>query len=170
MMHPADATLAIAPLDSPIGRLRVVASDAGLTGVLFPDTERVAPHHPGGARARAHCDHARRALERYFEGASTEIGGLTLAAHGTDFQRQVWRELARIPFGESRSYADIAQSLGKPKAVRAVGLANARNPIPIVVPCHRVIGANGALTGYRGGLAAKRWLLEFEGVLSPRLL
>ncbi|PKQ01626.1 MAG: cysteine methyltransferase [Alphaproteobacteria bacterium HGW-Alphaproteobacteria-12] len=118
-------------------------------------------------KARAHLDKAAAALDRYFAGKLTDFGGLTLAAEGTAFQKSVWAALARIPFGETRSYADIARAIGNPKAMRAVGLANGKNPLPIVVPCHRVIGADGSLTGFGGGLPAKKWLLEFEGIETP---
>lgn len=108
----------------------------------------------------------RRQLEEYFAGRRQEFD-LPLAPRGTPFELSVWEELRRIPFGETRSYADIARALGKPAATRAVGLANGANPLPIVVPCHRVIGSNGSLTGFGGGLAAKARLLELEGRSLP---
>jgi methylated-DNA-[protein]-cysteine S-methyltransferase len=103
------------------------------------------------------------ALARYFAGDPCSLDDLPLAATGTPFQERVWRALRTIPRGETRNYAEIAQAIGNPKAVRAVGLANGQNPVAIVVPCHRVIGSDGSLTGYGGGLERKRWLLAHEG-------
>ena len=108
----------------------------------------------------------RRQLEEYFAG-ERETFDLTLAPQGTDFEKSVWNELSRIPFGQTRSYSEIALAIGKPGAARAVGRANGANPIPIVVPCHRVIGANGSLTGFGGGLEVKSLLLEIEGAALP---
>ncbi len=110
---------------------------------------------------------ARRALEAYFAGAFTALDNLEVETAGTPFQRAVWAALRRIPAGQTLSYGALAARIGKPAAVRAVGLANGSNPIGVVVPCHRVIGANGALTGYGGGLPRKRWLLEHEGARLP---
>jgi O-6-methylguanine DNA methyltransferase len=108
----------------------------------------------------------RRQLEEYFAGERREFD-LTLAPEGTPFERSVWEELRRIPFGETRSYGEIARAIGRPNAFRAVGRANGANPIPIVVPCHRVIGSDGSLTGFGGGLEAKSRLLEIEGRRLP---
>jgi len=102
-------------------------------------------------------------LRAYFAGDLTAIDGLPVAMSGTDFERAVWSALREIPCGETRSYGEIARRIGRPSAVRAVGLANGRNPVGIVVPCHRVIGSNGTLTGYGGGIERKRWLLDHEG-------
>lgn len=110
-----------------------------------------------------------QAMGNYFEGDLQALERVVSVAGGTDFQRQVWTALRTIPVGETRSYRDIAIAIGNPKGVRAIGLANGANPIGIVVPCHRVIGANGDLTGYGGGLNRKRWLLKHEGAL-PNLL
>lgn len=168
MKLPDDPTLATVTLDTPIGRLRLAATETGLAAVLFPNQkDKVFPKREGSAKARAHLDKAANALSRYFEGKLTDFAGLTLAAEGTAFQKSVWAALARIPFGETRSYADIARAIGNPKGVRAVGLANGKNPLPIIVPCHRVIGADGSLTGFGGGLPTKKWLLEFEGIETP---
>jgi methylated-DNA-[protein]-cysteine S-methyltransferase len=103
-------------------------------------------------------------LQEYFAGERSHFD-LLLNGAGTDFQQSVWSALARIPFGEVRSYGDIAREIGRPKAVRAVGAANGRNPLPIIVPCHRVIGSNGSLTGFAGGLDIKKKLLALEGAL-----
>jgi methylated-DNA-[protein]-cysteine S-methyltransferase len=107
---------------------------------------------------------ARRALDAYFAGDLAALDGLETETAGTPFQRSVWAALRRIPVGQTLSYGALAAKIGKPRAVRAVGLANGSNPIGVVVPCHRVIGADGSLTGYGGGLPRKRWLLEHEGV------
>lgn len=108
---------------------------------------------------------ARRALEAYLHGELTAIDGLATETGGTPFQREVWSALRQIPAGQTLSYGELSRRIGRPQAVRAVGLANGANPVGIVVPCHRVIGANATLTGYGGGLARKRWLLEHEGSL-----
>jgi methylated-DNA-[protein]-cysteine S-methyltransferase len=168
MKLPDDPTLATATLDTPIGRLRLAATEAGLAAILFPNQENIAfPKRDGNEAARAHLATASSALERYFAGEEKEFKGVTLSPVGTPFQLGVWRELSRIPYGETRSYADIARAIGNPKGMRAVGLANGKNPLPIIVPCHRVIGANGALTGFGGGLPTKKWLLELEGIATP---
>ncbi|MGK6321837.1 methylated-DNA--[protein]-cysteine S-methyltransferase [Sphingomonas sp. DT-51] len=150
-------------IDSPVGTLTLVASDQGLVAVLWPDDA------PGRVRLAAtdeRADHpvlaaARIQLAEYFAGARRSFD-LPLAPSGSAFQRAVWAALATIPHGETRSYADIARAIGRPTASRAVGAANGRNPLPIVVPCHRVIGTSGKLTGFAGGLAAKQQLLAHE--------
>ena len=109
--------------------------------------------------------HVRNALDAYFNGQITALDDLVTATGGTDFQKVVWRALRTIPAGATCSYGDLAAKIGKPKAVRAVGLANGANPIAIIVPCHRVIGANGTLTGYGGGLSRKQWLINYERAL-----
>lgn len=114
--------------------------------------------------------HIRDALQAYFDGSLHALDRLTTKAGGTDFQRRVWTALRSIPVGQTRSYLDIAIAIDQPKAVRAIGLANGANPIGIVVPCHRVIGANGNLTGYGGGLDRKLWLLRHEKALSAELI
>jgi methylated-DNA-[protein]-cysteine S-methyltransferase len=110
------------------------------------------------------------ALSAYFSGQLNALDGLPTQSGGTPFQRLVWKALRNIPVGQTRSYAQIAIAIGIPKGVRAIGLANGANPIGIVVPCHRVIGANGTLTGYGGGLARKEWLLRHEGAISNALI
>jgi O-6-methylguanine DNA methyltransferase len=109
-----------------------------------------------------------QALEAYFDGELDAIEGLPVVLGGTEFQNSVWRGLLKIPCGETRSYGDLARKIGRPSAVRAVGLANGANPIGIVVPCHRVIGSNGTLTGYGGGIERKRWLLAHEHALEEQ--
>lgn len=171
MKLPDDASLATATLDTPIGRLRLAATDAGLAMVVFPNQKEIAfPKREGSAAAQKHLAAGLKALDRYFEGKLRDFSSIKLAPSGTAFQMHVWDALARIPFGETRSYADVAREIGNPKGMRAVGLANGRNPIPVIVPCHRVIGANGSLTGFGGGLPTKKWLLEFEGIRTPALL
>jgi methylated-DNA-[protein]-cysteine S-methyltransferase len=166
-----DASLATREMATPIGSLRLAAIDTGLRAVLFPvQTDIALPAVRGSAAARAHLAEAQQALAQYFAGDPAAFGALTLAPAGTAFQQQVWQALRGIPFGETRSYRDIAEQIGNPKGVRAVGLANGRNPIPVIVPCHRVIGSNGTLTGFAGGLPLKKWLLEFEHPGTLRLL
>ncbi len=150
-------------LDSPIGAIRIEASGGAVVGVYLPDHKGAPPASEAGeetllARARAQ-------LREYFEGERLDFD-LPLSATGTAFQEQVWAQLRGIPFGERRSYGALAKALGKPGASRAVGAANGRNPLSIVVPCHRVVGADGRLTGYAGGEAAKRWLLDHEARIS----
>jgi methylated-DNA-[protein]-cysteine S-methyltransferase len=152
-------------LDSPIGTLRLYGSDAALTFVHLPDSDEAAPDAPTGKTAVLAATAAQ--LREYFAGKRREFD-LPLAAEGTAFQRSVWRVLSKIPYGETWSYGDVARRIGQPTASRAVGAANGRNPIAIIVPCHRVIGASGALTGYGGGMPAKKWLLAHEARHSVR--
>lgn len=144
--------------------LRLVAGDAGISGIEFLErpTTGLQPRVPG-PRDNSHplLREAGNQLTAYFAGKLREFH-LPLELEGTDFQLRVWNLLVQIPYGETRSYGDLARTLGAPAAVRAVGAANGANPIAIVVPCHRVIGSNGALTGYGGGLPLKRSLLELE--------
>ena len=156
--------LASTTMPSPVGRLTLVASDAGLRAVLWEsDKPGRVPLDPVQENAtHPVLKEARQQLHRYFASSLTGFD-LPLDAAGTPFQKRVWAALARIPFGETRSYGAIAAELGDVKAVRAVGAANGRNPISIIVPCHRVIGASGLLTGFAGGLAAKATLLRLEG-------
>src|SRR5579872_6454425 len=156
-------------MTSPIGPLKIAAHEDGLDGVHLPGlgNEGIAsPLEVPGSAIRRLLDEAEHQLQEYFAGAR-EVFELPLAPSGTAFQMEVWKALQAIPFGETRSYGQIARGLGKPGASRAVGLANARNPLAIIVPCHRVIGADGTLTGYGGGLERKRLLLDLEsGVLA----
>jgi methylated-DNA-[protein]-cysteine S-methyltransferase len=147
-----------ARIESPIGPLTaLVDGDGALTHLLFT-------HHPAPAGAvwdENRCAPVRAQLDEYFRG-ERDAFDLPLSPAGTEFQRRVWDELARIPFGETVNYRDLAERVGRPGAARAVGRANATNPIPIILPCHRVIGADGSLTGYAGGMDAKRRLLDLE--------
>jgi methylated-DNA-[protein]-cysteine S-methyltransferase len=152
-------------VDTPVGRLRLVSADEGLVGVYFPEHRRA--RNPEAAAVERHpvLDLARLELAEYFAGERTCFDtplAPPAIRGGTDFQHAVWNALVGIPFGETRSYGDIARFIGRPSAVRAVGAANALNPISILVPCHRVIGGAGSLTGYAGGLENKRWLLAHE--------
>jgi methylated-DNA-[protein]-cysteine S-methyltransferase len=159
--------LLIDRLRTPLGDLAVVADEAGhLHAVGFTDGhDRMSSflERDGIVRAKDPSG-LTSALAAYFDGELAAIAGLRVALRGTGFQNAVWRGLLAIPCGETRSYGELARQVGRPKAVRAVGLANGSNPIGIVVPCHRVIGSNGTLTGYGGGLERKRWLLAHEGV------
>ena len=150
-----------ATMQSPIGELLLLSDGEGLTGVHM-EIQRYPVTRDASWRNDARAlKEARAQLDAYFAGELTEFD-LPLAAQGTPFQQRVWDELCRIPFAETWSYGELARKLGDPNASRAVGLANGRNPIGIVVPCHRVIGANGSLTGYGGGIERKRWLLAHE--------
>lgn len=141
-------------MSSPIGYLTVTAHGDVITSIAFGGTAETAP-------ATALLCEAKHQLEEYFAGRR-RVFDLPLSPHGTAFQRRVWAALEAIPYGETRTYAQIAAAIGKPKACRAVGMANHCNPLPIVIPCHRVIGSGGQLTGYAGGLDTKRFLLALE--------
>lgn len=165
-------------MDSPVGRLALVADEEGRLRALgwgesrdkleqqlraasgLRDLALVDAVDPGGLAT---------AMRAYFGGELAAIDAIPVETGGTEFQREVWRALREIPCGETWSYGDLARRIGKPAAVRAVGLANGANPVAIVVPCHRVIGADGTLTGYGGGLDRKRWLLAHERALRPQL-
>lgn len=156
-------TLAFRYLPSPVGRLTLVAGDAGLRAVLWENDNprRVVLGDMREAPGHAVLDQAETELTDYFAGHRTAFD-VPLDFRGTAFQVAVWQALTQIPFGETRSYGDIARQLGNPAAVHAVGAANGRNPVSIIAPCHRVIGASGKLTGFAGGLEAKAWLLHHE--------
>ena len=143
------------PRSDALGLIRLRANDAGLTEIDFVDREDEAPR-PNPLTRRAVAQ-----LAEYFDGRRRTFD-LPLAAEGTDFQQRVWSALATIPFAETRNYAEIAEQLHCRGGQRAVGAANGRNPLAIVVPCHRVIGSDGSLTGYAGGIGRKQWLLAFE--------
>ena len=151
---------------SPVGLLTVTASDEAVVGLRLPGTS-----HPvfEAARGMGHrlLERARAELEGYFEGRRRSFD-LPLAPRGTDFEREVWRALLEIPFGETRSDGQLARSLRRERAARAVGAANAKNPISILVPCHRVVGSDGSLTGYAGGTGMKSWLLDHESKVAGR--
>ncbi len=148
-------------LESPIGPLLLAADDAGLRHVVFSTSLNRQTGFTGWLRDVSFLIEPRRQLQAYFGGELTDFD-LVLAPEGTAFQMSAWRALTHIPYGETRSYAEQAAAIGSPRAVRAIGSANGRNPLPIVVPCHRVIGKDGSLTGFGGGLPAKQWLLQHE--------
>lgn len=152
-------------VDSPVGRLTLVATDRGLAGILWENDRprRVRLNVDSEEHGHPVLVETERQLGEYFAGRRREFT-VTLDVAGTAFQRQVWNALLTIPFGETRSYGQIARQIGKPGAARAVGAANGRNPVSIVAPCHRVIGSTGTLTGFAGGLAAKAQLLALEAV------
>lgn len=151
-------------IESPVGRLTMTAS-AGLIDGLFMDAQRHAPApDPRWVRDESPFGELIAQLDQYFAGSAAEFD-VPLSLTGTDFQRRVWTELREISHGETISYGELARRLGSPGASRAVGLANGRNPIAIVIPCHRVIGADGRLTGYGGGLKRKAWLLRHEAAV-----
>ena len=145
-------------MPGPLGELLLTAEEGALTGVWFEGQ-----HEPCGERDDAALAEARRQLQAWFEGR-IRVFDLPLAPQGTPFQQRVWEEIRRIPFGSTRSYGELARRLGSPGASRAVGGATGRNPLSIVIPCHRVVGTGGGLTGYGGGLERKRLLLELEGI------
>jgi methylated-DNA-[protein]-cysteine S-methyltransferase len=151
-------------IDSPIGKLKLVASEKGLVGILWEEDR------PGRVRLSELTEDAKHPvlvkteeqLREYFQGQRRKFT-VPLDMRGTPFQKQVWEALLAIPFGETRSYGQLAKQLGNPDATRAVGAANGRNPVAIIAPCHRVIGSSGKLTGFAGGLEAKAHLLSLEG-------
>ncbi|MER6526561.1 methylated-DNA--[protein]-cysteine S-methyltransferase [Streptomyces sp. NPDC001508] len=148
-------------IDSPYGPLTLVADDGTLCGLYMTEQRHRPPEETFGARDDTLFGAAEEQLAAYFQGELTEFT-LELRLPGTSFQRSVWEQLTRIPYGETRTYGELADALGNPNASRAVGLANGRNPVGIIVPCHRVVGSDGSLTGYGGGLERKRRLLDFE--------
>lgn len=165
-------TFRVERFDTPTGRMLVLNDEQGqLRAIDWEDHEsrmqrllqRYYRNCELNLREVTRKSPARRALEAYFEGELGAIDQLETASNGTEFQRQVWSALRRIPTGRTLSYGALATKIGRPAAVRAVGLANGANPIAIVVPCHRVIGADASLTGYGGGIERKRWLLAHEG-------
>jgi methylated-DNA-[protein]-cysteine S-methyltransferase len=155
-------------LDSPTGLLTLVAHDAALVAVWWDLGEGLPTALRDAMREDSHpvLVETARQLREYFAG-DRKAFDLPLDPHGTEFQKKVWLALREIPFGQTRSYGEIARRIGMPSASRAVGAANGKNPIPIIVPCHRVIGANGTLTGFGGGLENKALLLALEGVKVP---
>lgn len=156
---------ALRRLETPLGPLQAEAAGGALRRLLFCDT---ATDTVTDAKDRALLDALEDPLAAYFSGVGQRID-LPLAPEGTVFEQQVWTALCAIPHGETRSYGELARALGQPGAARAVGLANARNPIAILIPCHRVIGSDGRLTGYAGGLPRKEALLRLEGALPAQL-
>ncbi|MDQ6700251.1 MAG: methylated-DNA--[protein]-cysteine S-methyltransferase [Acidobacteriota bacterium] len=153
-------------IESPIGELLLTADAHGLTGLFMNAKARIPDE--SSRREDTVLHEAKRQIDAYFSGR-LKVFDLPIVFTGTPFQNDVWNALRDIPFGETMSYGSLARRVGRPAASRAVGAANGRNPISIVVPCHRVIGADGSLTGYGGGMDRKRWLLHHEGVLTAEL-
>ncbi len=153
-------------IDSPVGPLLAAGDENALHYLSFPAGAKAFGPRPEWRRSDALFGDLRRQLAAYFAGVRHRFD-IPLQLSGTAFQNAVWRQLADIPFGQTRTYGEIAAALGRPSASRAVGAANGSNPLPILLPCHRVIGANGALVGFGGGLPTKQYLLRHEGVL-PR--
>ncbi len=147
----------------PMGRLTIAADEAGICGIDFGEVRR-----EGLLRPSALTNATATQLQEYFAG-KRRVFEIPLSPHGTEFQLRVWKALQTIPYGQTRTYAEIAELAGSPKGFRAVGMANNKNPLPIVVPCHRVIGADGKLVGYAGGLKIKKYLLELEGIDTSKM-
>lgn len=150
--------------DSPVGELLLAGDEASLHYLSFPSGHKAFGPDSQWERNDAPFSEVKAQLAAYFDG-KLQAFDLPLTLHGTDFQKSVWTYLATIPFGETRSYGQLAHHLGTPKASRAVGAANGANPLPVILPCHRVIGSTGKLTGFGGGLPTKTFLLELEGAL-----
>ncbi len=142
-------------METPIGAIEIQASNNGITKLIFPKSTNSTVYK------NELTNHCKQQLKEYFDGKRS-VFDLPLDQRGTDFQKAVWAALLKIPFGQVVTYRDIANTINNPKAVRAVGAANGKNPISIIVPCHRVIGSNGTLTGYAGGVDCKAWLLTHE--------
>ena len=159
-----ESNLEIAYYNSPIGTLEIKGDADGIQSVLFIDEE--VEETKNSSEVLQNCI---TQLDEYFSGTRKEFE-LHLNIKATKFQEKVWRALLHIPFGKTRSYLEQAKGLGDVKAIRAVALANGKNPIAIIIPCHRIVGSDGSLTGYAGGIHRKKWLLEHEGVLTQQSL
>ena len=147
--------------DSPIGRMLLVGANGVLEELHFPNSTQQLQIPAEWLETEDSFQEMLQQLRQYFAGKRRQFD-LPISPQGTPFQEQVWQELCKIPYGETASYGMIAQRIGKPKACRAVGMANSKNPIPIIIPCHRIIGKDGSLTGFGGGLPVKKQLLELE--------
>ncbi|GAA0610554.1 methylated-DNA--[protein]-cysteine S-methyltransferase [Brevundimonas kwangchunensis] len=172
MRNAQPETLTLDRLTTPVGEVLLITGPEGAVRALDfvgyePRMHRLlARHSPGAILTDGRApEPVRKAVLAYFDGDVRALDALPVKTGGTEFQKSVWAALRAIPIGETRSYGQLAAAIGSPKAVRAAGLANGQNPIAVIVPCHRVIGANGTLTGYAGGLERKRWLLAHEGAL-----
>jgi methylated-DNA-[protein]-cysteine S-methyltransferase len=167
-------TLEVSTFPSPIGPLGLAAEEGVLVAVTFNGLPRL---RDWARRVLGRCEWldvddpagVSAPLQRFFAGDLDALASIPVRLHGTEFQRRTWETLRRIPSGETWSYRRLAQELGDPSATRAVGAANGQNPVPVIIPCHRVIGSDGSLTGFGGGLDRKRWLLQHEGALQPVL-
>jgi len=149
--------------ETPVGPLQLFFTDRGLSALEFAGGQSSPKQEAPPSSVMPFINQARQALADYFHGTATDFATLTLDPRGTPFQLRVWQELRRIPWGQTISYKELARRVGSPKASRAVGQANAVNPLPLIIPCHRVIAADGGLGGYSSGLDRKRWLLRHEG-------
>lgn len=149
---------------SPLGQMVISATDQGLTGINYVKPEDDRGSQSSGRISNPHLEQTRAELDQYFKGGLAAFT-IQLAPEGTPFQQKVWRALSQIPYGVTVSYGHIAEQIESPKAYQAVGMANHRNPISIIIPCHRVIGNDGKLIGYGGGIWRKEWLLKHEGIL-----
>jgi methylated-DNA-[protein]-cysteine S-methyltransferase len=154
-------------LDTPLGRMLLVANDAGLCGIHFVGQKYYPAGREGWRKDESALRRAKEELSEYFAGERA-VFTVPLAAEGTPFQRAIWREIAKVPYGETITYAELARRAGFPGCARAAGAATGRNPIGVIVPCHRIVGTNGSLTGYAGGLAKKKALLTLEGATLER--
>ncbi|QDH72576.1 methylated-DNA--[protein]-cysteine S-methyltransferase [Brevundimonas sp. M20] len=171
--RPEMETLTLDRVATPVGEVLLITGPEGAVRALdFAGYEArmhrlLGRHSPGAAPVEGRAPgRVRTAVLAYFSGDLSALDGLAVKTGGTDFQKSVWAALRAIPAGQTRTYGQLAAAIGSPKAVRAAGLANGQNPVALIVPCHRVIGANGTLTGYAGGLERKRWLLAHEGVVT----
>lgn len=167
--RPETETLTLDRVETPVGEVLLITGPEGAVRALdfagYEDRVHrlLGRHSPGATLVEGRApEGVRTAVTAYFGGDLTALDGLAVKTGGTDFQKAVWAALRAIPAGETRTYGQLATAIGSPKAVRAAGLANGQNPVAVIVPCHRVIGANGTLTGYAGGLERKRWLLAHE--------
>lgn len=165
--HKRNATMFYEHIESPIGPIVLAGNGEAVQWVGLPESRHPLTIPDEWTRNSKPFVEAKRQLDAYFAGELTDFD-LPLLPHGTEFQQRVWKALCTIPYATTISYAELARRVGNPKASRAVGLANAANPLSIIVPCHRVIGANGSLTGYGGGLPAKQHLLDLERRHAPR--
>ena len=152
-------------MNTPLGELRLFSCRSQLTGLYFEGHTPAPKFEPTNVDSSPFTDIMDQ-LEQYF-GGERDIFEVEIEFHGTEFQQQVWEKLRSIPLGQTRSYSELAQSIDRPKAVRAVGAAVGRNPISIIVPCHRVLGSDGSMTGFAGGLVRKKWLLSRENAVTP---
>ncbi len=153
-------------MPSPVGPLLLAGSKKTLNILSFPGGDKAIQPHADWVRSDSSFGEVKRQLQAYFAGELTQFD-LRFELQGTPFQKKVWQTLATIPIGQTRTYGWLAKAVGSPKASRAVGAANGANPLPVILPCHRIIGANGKLTGFGGGLPTKKFLLELEGVKLP---
>jgi methylated-DNA-[protein]-cysteine S-methyltransferase len=156
------SVLFVTSYDSPIGRIEIRGSEAGISGLEFVDPGGARPRRKSASSLPAPLAEALEQIDEYFRSVRTAFS-VALDLRGTDFQKRVWAKLLRVKFGRTTTYKDLAAAVGRPAATRAVGGANHRNPVSIIVPCHRVVGSDGRLTGYGGGLWRKDWLLRHEG-------